>query len=187
MHINPPWSVSRGDWVFEGMHVHSFTSDDIFKAILRPHATRLLAEPTDIFNTMASRAAATYGGSSAGNLFEKICLWLRPIVGRAIRPTYLTAGNFSSTNPMMIRANVSLLSYDWKQRTLQANVLYQPRISGNLLESGNAFCLIPSPVAIVDEVPSYSLVIFQITVAESHPIWPARYIGGLHLGEIRHC
>lgn len=48
---------------------------------------QMLAGAVGMFN--AGVASETYGAVSAGNLFEKICLWLKPLNGQ-----HITAASF---------------------------------------------------------------------------------------------
>lgn len=175
LHMNPPWSPSADDWLYNEFEVHSFASDEIFKIIAEKHRSRLLAEPIYLFN--AGVASEVYGGGSAGNLFEKICLWLKPIAGQTIAVQTLSkpTESFNIHLPLM-----NLLEYHWKEnarddatKKLQPNILYQPKISN--LESGDAFCVLPSGFG-QDEQPAFLLVVLQITVGENHPI----KVNGLH-------
>ena len=159
MHVNPPWSPEQQDWLYEKHVEHSFASDEIFQKIARKHENRLLAEPIDSFNCGATVASSTYGGGSAGKLFEMICLWLKPIEYKTITARMLVGG--SKVGPFVM-PKISLLSYHWTTDQLQPNKLYQPRISN--LESGNAFCLLPIDGGL------YDLIVLQITVGESHPV-----------------
>jgi hypothetical protein len=173
LHMNPPWSPNDNDWLYNHRAVHSFASDTIFKSIVHKHASRLLAEPINLFNGVASDV---YGGGSAGNLFEKICLWLKPIAGQRITAQSMeTANKYEINLPLM-----ALLEYHWKEnarddesKRLQPNILYQPKISN--LESGDAFCLLPFGRA-DDGQPVFQLVVLQITVGENHPV----KVNGLH-------
>ena len=70
VHINPPpRRLARNvcvDFDYEGENVYSF----------KYNAQMLVAQEVDIFN--AGSSSATNGAVSANNLFEKICLWLKP-------------------------------------------------------------------------------------------------------------
>lgn len=167
LHMNPPWSPTDNDWQYNCHAVHSFASDAIFKRIAEKHQIRLLAEPINLFN--AGVAPEVYGGGSAGNLFEKICLWLKPIAGHQISAQSLLEPlrSFHIVLPAM-----GLLEYHWKEnardnelKKLLPGVLYQPKISN--LESGDAFCLVPYER---DQDIFYLLVVLQFTVGEKHPI-----------------
>lgn len=174
LHMNPPWSPSDNDWLYDRRVVHSFASDEILKRIAAKQQSRLLAESTNLFN--GGVASEVLGGSSAGNLFEKVCLWLKPIAGQSISARSMeTANTYNITLPVM-----TLLEYHWKEnarddltKKLQPNFLYQPKISN--LESGDAFCVLPSGLA-NDQQPVFLLVVLQITVGENHPV----KVNGLH-------
>lgn len=110
LHMNPPWSPSDNDWLYDRRAVHSFASDMIFKRIAEKHQSRLLAEPINLFN--AGVASEVYGGGSAANLFEKICLWLNPMAGQTILAQTLSkpVESFNILLPAM-----ALLEYHWKE------------------------------------------------------------------------
>eukprot|EP01039_Chlorochromonas_danica_P011205 gene11205-12497_t len=174
LHMNPPWSPSDNDWLYDRRAIHSFASDMIFKRIAEKHQSRILAEPINLFN--AGVAPVVYGGGSAGNLFEKICLWLKPIAGQTISAQSMqTTETYNISLPAM-----AVLEYHWKEnarddesKKLLPNILYQPKISN--LESGDAFCVFPSGFG-QDGLPVFLLVVLQITVGESHPV----KVNGLH-------
>ncbi len=176
LHINPPWSPADNDWHYAKPAVYSFGSDKIFRRIAEKHGERLLAEPITLFD--AGVASEEYGGGSSGNLFEKICLWLKPIAGNTIeiRPISNSPNDsFSLHLPPM-----ELLEYHWKEnarndptKRLQVNICYQPKISN--LESGNSFCVVPWGTG-VDQQPVYALAVLQMTVGETHPV----KVNGLH-------
>jgi hypothetical protein len=175
LHMNPPWSPSTDDWLYDELEVFSFASDEIFKIIADKHRSRLLAEPINLFN--AGVASEVYGGGSAGNLFEKICLWLKPIAGQAISAKSMQT---AETYSVQLPAAMALLEYHWKEnasgdesKKLQPDILYQPKISN--LESGDAFCVLSSGLDNYGQ-PVFLLVVLQITVGENHPV----KVNGLH-------
>lgn len=169
VHLNPPWSPFENDWLYANeVSVHSFASDLIFKRIVDKHQSRILSEPINLFN--AGVASEVYGGGSAGNLFEKICLWLKPVASQTIQVQSMQTTNiYNIPLPAM-----AVLDYHWKEnardeesKKLLPNILYQPKISN--LESGDAFGLVPNE-------SSFHLVVLQITVGEKHPV----KVNGLH-------
>jgi hypothetical protein len=169
IHMNPPSSPTDDDWLYDEMEVYSFASDHIFNLIREKHQSRILAEPVNLFN--AGIASEVYG---AGNLFEMICLWLKPVAGRQIQCSSLESNKSYCIN----LPEMSLLEYHWKENArdditqkLQKSVLYQPKISN--LESGNAFCLV---YVDIKGFPTLCLVVLQITVGEKHPV----QVSGLH-------
>ena len=156
VHINPPVSAN-GDFQYDGRKVYSFASDIIFQKLVDTYESIMLAGAIGIFNSGV--AEQTYGSVSAGNLFEKICLWLKPLEGR-ITATSLEKGPTVTFN---VPEERHILSHDWKKSAqLPVNKLILPRISN--LESGDAFY-------VEQRGPNnYVLVIFQITVGKSHPV-----------------
>jgi hypothetical protein len=162
-HINPPWDDSSNTWLYSDVSDHSFASDEIFVLLRKKYERSLLATATSIFNS--GDASATYGNVSAGNFFEKICLWLVPLSNNRIKiENLLTKAERTVTLPDM-----AFLPRDWKNpasegNKLTTNVLYQPRISN--LESGDAFCVIFDD----DNSSKLTLIVLQITVGASHPV-----------------
>ena len=156
IHINPPVS-SDGNFKYDGETLYSFASDDIFQRLVGKHNAQMLAGAVGMFNIGA--ASETYGAVSAGNLFEKICLWLKPLDGQLI--TAAALGNFDNVT-IDVPADRHMLLYDWKKTgQLPVNALILPRISN--LESGDAFCVVKCG-------SHFRLVIFQITVGKSQPV-----------------
>jgi len=169
VHMNPPKSFDD-QWLYDDELVtYSFASDEVFKKIVDLYRTQLLQLPLHLLNF--GIAPNVYGGSTAGCLFEKICLWLKPIAGQQIAAQSFHSGIVRTIQlPIM-----SLLEYHWKRnarddptKQLQPNVLYQPKMCN--LESGDAFCVIP-----MDHDVGFQLIALQITVSERHPI----KLGGL--------
>ena len=78
VHINPPSAGNVSvNFDYEGETVYLFASDFVFKWLVNKYnAQMLVAQEVDIFN--AGSSSATNGAVSANNLFEKICLWLKP-------------------------------------------------------------------------------------------------------------
>ncbi len=163
VHINPP-VAGNGDCEYDGETVYSFASDAIFQWLVNKHNAQMLAGAVGMFNCGA--ASETYGAVSAGNLFEKICLWLKPLDGQHITAASLEGG---AAVTLDVPAERHVLSHDWKKTAqLRVNVLILPRISN--LESGDAFYVVQCGP------DSFLLVIFQITVGKSHPV----KVNGLH-------
>jgi hypothetical protein len=160
MHINPPWLPEQDDWDYLGRAVHSFASDEIFQTLSRKYERDLLTQAISFFN--AGVASQVYGGGSAGNLFEKVVLWLKPVAGQTITWRSLADG----TELVMTLPAAEILPRHWKSSTnadgmLRPGCLYQPRISN--LESGDCF-------GVVEHDGAYVLIVLQMTVSENHPI-----------------
>lgn len=152
VHINPPVS-GDGSFNYGGAIVYSFASDYIFQWLVEKHNAQMLAGAVGMFNSGA--ALDSYGAVSAGHLFEKICLWLQPLDNHCI-----TAASLGSDAAITftVPATRLALPHDWKKTgQLPENILIVPRISN--LESGDAFCVVER-----------MLVVFQVTVAKSHPV-----------------
>ena len=159
IHINPPPPISPSssgnDFQYNGLPEYSFASDHVFQLLVAKHEAMMLAQAADVFNVGA--AASTYGSASAGHLFEKICLWLKPLEGNRF-----TAAALGSAGGPLKRFEVpssrELLPHDWKEAPLlRPNIHYLPRISN--LESGDSFYLVETTAE------EYLLVVFQFTVA----------------------
>ena len=158
VHINPPVSAD-GDFQYDGRKVYSFASDTIFQKLVDTYDSIMLAGAMGMFNSGA--AEHTYGAVSGDNLFEKICLWLKPLDGKCITATAL--GDDGPAVAFNVPLTRLILPQDWKKSSqLPVNVLIVPRISN--LESGDAFY--EERRGRNDNV----LVIFQITVGKSHPV-----------------
>ena len=156
VHINPSIS-DDGEYDYTDT-VYSFASDFIFQNLMEKHNVAMLAGAVGMFNCGA--ASETNAAVSAGNLFEKICLWLKPLNGQRIVATSLSGvGDFD----FMVPVERLLLPHNWKTTAdLPVNKLNLPRISN--LESGDAFCVVG------ESANSFSLVVFQVTVGNSHPV-----------------
>ena len=159
VHINPP-TLPDGGFVYDGngRAVYTFASDAIFQLLAAKYHAKMLAEAVNVFN--AGVAPETYGAVSAGNYFEKICLWLKPLDGCHINATALRGGGYID---FTVPRERYLLPRDWKKTAnLPVDELILPRISN--LESGDAFFVLENGV------DSYLLVVLQITVGSSHPV-----------------
>ncbi len=160
VHINPAWLPDDNDWDYNSRRVHSFASDDIFKSLAKKHEHDLLSMPVSLFN--AGVASEVYGGGSAGNLFEKVVLWLKPIAKKTITIKSLVDG----TEMDVTLPDSEILPRYWKavgdrDGNLRHGVLYQPRIAN--LESGDCFC-------VIGREGGYVVVVLQMTVGRNHPI-----------------
>ena len=156
VHSNPALSVDE-DYEYSGRTVYSFASDFIFQKLVKRHEVQMLAGAKGIFNCEA--ASASYGAVS-GNLFEKVCLWLKPLNGRRIVAASLSG---AAAITFDVPAESHLLQHDWKTTAeLPVNKLILPRIAN--LEAGDSFFVVN------ESDSSFSLIIFQITVGESHPV-----------------
>ena len=154
VHINPPLSAT-GDFDYSGMIVYTFASDAIFQSLVEKHRTQMLAQAVDMFNVGVA-------SESYGKLFEKVCLWLKPLNGMCFTATSLI--DDASNADFEVPSHRELLPQDWKKTaSLVPDVLYVPRISN--LESGDCFYLVHLPTA-----GGYLLVVLQITVGKSHPV-----------------
>ena len=155
VHINPP--LVNGKFVYDGIVKHSFASDQIFQQLQDMHRVQMLAGAVGMFNSGA--ASETYGAVSAGNLFEKICLYLKPLNG-TITAAKLGGGDKVTFD---VPTDKYLLPGDWKETgQLPVNTHILPRISN--LESGDSFFMVD------DGHEGFRLVVLQITVGKSHPV-----------------
>jgi hypothetical protein len=75
LHINPTKSLNFLDEeVYDYTNQEcSFASAHVFETLCQMKSDSILAAASGIFNTGA--ANMTWDGASAGNLFEKVCLW----------------------------------------------------------------------------------------------------------------
>jgi len=158
VHINPPLSAA-GDFDYNKNTVYSFASDTIFQKLIKLHSTQMLAGAVGMFNVGV--ASELYGAVSAGKLFEKVCLWLKPLDGMRFTATSLI--DDAPNADFEVPSHREVLPQDWKKTArLVPSILYVPRISN--LESGDCFYLVPLPTS------GYLLVMLQITVGMSHPV-----------------
>ena len=156
VHINPP--STNGYFQYDGQAMYSFASDYVFRQLLEKHRVQMLAGAAGLFNTGV--ATETCGAVSAGNLFEKICLWLKPLGNQSITAAPLGGGENVT---FVVPAESRDLPNDWETRKeLPVNMLILPRIAN--LQSGDAFFVVKFGS------DSFRLVVFQITVGESHPV-----------------
>ena len=81
VHINPP-VADNGDYKYSGWNVYSFASDFIFQRLVEKHRVQMLAGAAETFNDRT--VSESYAAVSLGKLFEKICLWLKPLNGQRI-------------------------------------------------------------------------------------------------------
>ena len=159
VHINPPRDAEDRYMYSDSNLVYTFASDFAFKELSEHYRIGLLAEAAALFNAGGDIACNTLGGASAGNLFEKLCLWLAPLAGSTI--SCVTLENNVDTFKFAV-PKYEILNRNWKEEhNLVSGVLYQPSVSN--MEAGDAFC-----VLLINGV--YSLIVFQMTVAEIHPI-----------------
>ena len=169
IHINPPYSAVEGKYLYSAYHEYDFASEYVLQRIVEMHTIKLFAQYLDLFNQGGGLGSATYGGASAGNLFEKICIWIIPLAGEEIaeggcislidgqRP--LGAFKFPTV--------LSSLPHDFKKthKNLTTDVFYRPLSA--TLESGDSFCVLNLNGII-------TLIVMQFTVAENHGV---RYRG----------
>ena len=159
IHMNPPRS-DDGRFMYSAKKlVYTFASDYIFRELCTLHRTVLLSDASALFRAGVDFACDKLGDGSAGNLFEKLCLWLAPVAGRTITCQALE----TNINPLVIEIpSYQILKREWKEeQSLISGVLYQPAISN--MEFGNAFCVLLLNGECV-------LIVLQITVAAMHPI-----------------
>lgn len=171
VHINPPVS-SAGEFDYRGEKCYTFASDSIFKLLAKKHSAQMLAGAVGLFN--AGAASETYGAVSAGKLFEKVCLWLKPLDGKRFVASSLSG---ALNMNVLIPSKRQVLRHDWKKSAdLVPGTFYVPRISN--LESGDSFYLAELPYAAnsKDSCCGFMLVVLQVTVGKAHPV----KVNGLH-------
>jgi hypothetical protein len=158
VHINPPLSAV-GDFDYNHITVYTFASDTIFQMLAKKHRTQMLAGAVDMFNVGV--ASESYDAVSSGKLFEKVCLWLKPLDGMCFTATSLI--DDAPNADFEVPSHREVLPQDWKKTArLVPSVLYVPRISN--LESGDCFYLVPLPTS------GYLLVVLQFIMGMSHPV-----------------
>jgi len=77
VHINPFYIVEDDIWKYDSAAVYTFASDHIFEEIYKLNVKQINCAALDIFNN--GKGNENCGGSSAGNLFEKLVLWVYPL------------------------------------------------------------------------------------------------------------
>jgi hypothetical protein len=142
LHINPPKNVD-GSHNFTGLRVLSFASDTIYKKLMVILDKSILAQAIRTFN--AGEASRTYGASSAGVLFEKMCLWSCPLTNKTLDVIQLDSLSSTAstvlTNSVTFPSSIEELPRNWTSgNVLLPDILYIPRSCN--LESGDAFCLL---------------------------------------------
>jgi hypothetical protein len=170
IHINPPLPSSPSssdidsDFQYNGMPKYSFASDYVFQLLVSKYDAMMLAKSSDVFNVGVANSA--YGAVSAGHLFEKVCLWLKPLESQQFTAAALgrAGSDCGEKEEFLVPSSRELLPHDWKRASLlRPNIHYLPRISN--LESCDSFYLTETSV-----VGEYLLVVFQITVAATHEV-----------------
>jgi hypothetical protein len=81
VHVNPSWVTLENRYDYE-QYEWRFASDENFKLLCEQHRNQIFSNAINIYN--AGVASEAFGGGSAGNLFEKICLWLVPLKGKTL-------------------------------------------------------------------------------------------------------
>ena len=156
VHINPP--TVDGDYVYGGRAKYTFASDYIYQWLNDKYQAIMLAGAVGMFN--AGAAPEAYGAVSAGHLFEKVCLYSKPLRGQSITAASLSGGGDFTFD---IPAEKYELPNDWKKTAvLPVDKLISPRILN--LKAGDAFYVIRYGLG------SYMLVVLQITVGKTHPV-----------------
>jgi hypothetical protein len=157
VHINPPGSAETG-FIYDGIPEFGFASTYVFDKMVSKHHEQMLAGARGFFNVGV--ASDTYGAVSAGNLFEKICLCLKPVDGQ--RLTCISLKDTSYCKNFEVPSKRQLLSLDWRKTAcLVPGVFYVPRTSN--MKSGDSFFLVQVSLG-------YMLVVLQMTVGKTHPV-----------------
>ena len=175
---DPKTNTTNTDYT---LYTYSFASDYIWTRFQENYLVGLHAECADVFN--AGLSQGTWGGASAGNLFEKLVLWTCPLAGQRLNVTclkgstarHLTEGQMEQ---IVVPAEVRLLPARRDGDILvQTDSYYTPAVSN--FASGDCFYLAPIPNT---NPQQYELTVFQITVGQNHPVKAAglAYITNLY-------
>jgi len=156
LHINPLYKVVDDVWIYDSAAVYTFASNYVFIKIYELNVKLINSFALDIFNIR--KGNETYCGSSTGNLFEKLVLFVYPLNSKRFDVTRFDNSETFTINVPSVSHD---LPYDWDSVGLELNKLYIPKVSN--LESGNSFFAGEYGGGIV-------LVVFQITVGMEHPI-----------------
>jgi hypothetical protein len=161
VHINPPRTES-GSYIYHGTPVYSFASEAILQTFVELNTNKMFAKAIHLFNR--GKPSAVLGAGTAGICFEQLCLWLCPLQGKRMVASPLPKPSVGTALYFHVPSTRAMLSYDWKRtKSLEANLFYVPRVTN--LTSADAFYLVEGA-----ESGEYTLVVLQITVAESHPV-----------------
>ena len=104
----------------------------VFDKLLSTRKTISLARYKEKFNNASIR------GSEDGKLFEHLCLFVFPFLGRSFELVLLSDSN--TKQKITVPATKQILTVNWRNEELNENVLYVP--SHGSMESGDAFCLL---------------------------------------------
>ena len=153
IHRNPPVD-ENGDYLYASGEVeHTVASLYVFDKLLSTRKTISLARYKEKFNNALIRS------SEDGKLFEHLCLFVIPFLGRSFEMVLLSDSN--TKQEITVPATKQILTVNWRNEELNENVLYVP--SHGSMESGDAFCLLN-----VQGVRC--VIVFQMTIAEDHPV-----------------
>lgn len=159
VHFNPPKLDDLSDFNYAGIRIYTFASDIIFQRLTKLKEARIMSKAHQLYDSGIS--SEIIGGSSAGSYFQNICLWLKPIRGSHVITSLQNSSGLKES--ISIPEASELLSSSWKKdRNLQPNIHYKPRIS-NLI-SGDSFFVDGSSSG------THRIFILQFTVAARHPI-----------------
>ena len=161
VHINPRRS-DDGNYIYMSQkYDYTFASDYVFNYLLSGLKTSQLREVASWFNAKEDFAVQKYGGSFAGDLFVRLCLYHIPLVGRTISCVPLN-NTHAQARLSFTLPKIELLSSGWEEvGHLVPNKLYVPKVS--TMESGDAFCSMTVNRTKV-------LIVLQMTIAQDHPV-----------------
>ena len=165
IHINPPYSVDEGRYLYDApIPDYAFASDYVIQQLTNMYVTKLFGEQINLFNAGGGLVSEKLGGATAGNLFEKICLWILPMAGEEIAEGECIS-LIDDQRPLgafkFPLALVSLPRNFKKTGDLMMDVFYRPLSA--TLESGDSFCVLELNGTI-------TLIIIQYTVAKDHGV-----------------
>ena len=158
IHINPPLTYT-GQYDYGGKRVLSFASEIVLEKVYHLNDAMILAQATELFNS--GNSTAIYGATTAGKIFEKMCLRLKPINGLHINATTLFG------DPTPVGFDIPVEIYELLRQANMTNLPVKKFIIPCFtnMESVDAFYVVWS-----DVLQGYVLVLLQITVAKFHNV-----------------
>ena len=164
IHMNPPYSVEKGGFLYRAPPVYSFASDYVFTQLASNYDTALMAEVTGWFDAGGGKASTKLGGATAEYLFKKICLYLLPLAGEEVADnecTSLIEGQLP-LGAFQFPVDISPIPLDFKTiKNLKCNVFYRPEDPN--MKSGDTFF-------VMELNGLWMLFVLQVTVAAAHGV-----------------
>ena len=165
VHVNPP-QLADGTFKYNGVEEYSLASSHVYDELKNTHINHMIEEAKIVFNS--GLGPKTYGDYFAGQLFERICLYLEPMTGLSFTATSLSTGEPSMS--FTIPKETFLLLPGWeKLKQLPINKLILPFNSN--FESADAFYVVEdSPNSFQLAVLQFAVVLLYAEAGELSPV-----------------